>query len=199
VRAIAARLRSHGDRALRAGVLVVVAAAVIGVDQWSKSWAEGALGSGSRHVFGPLELVLTYNSGAAFSLGRGATPVVEVLSVALVALVMWQSGRLARARAGWALVTGFGLLSGGAVSNLADRLVRDHHGAVVDFIQVASWWPVFNLADAAITLGALTIAVKVVFSGRGERCPHKNGTVLPCPKGSGEPRTLPKDREGQSA
>jgi signal peptidase II len=53
-----------------------------------------------------------------------------------------------------------GLLLGGAVGNLADRLIRDHHGAVIDFIDL-QWWPVFNIADASITIGAILL----VFGG----------------------------------
>jgi signal peptidase II len=57
-----------------------------------------------------------------------------------------------------------GLLLGGAVGNLTDRLVRHHHGAVIDFIDFR-WWPVFNLADASITVGALLLAL-VLFRAR---------------------------------
>ena len=52
------------------------------------------------------------------------------------------------------------------MSNLADRLFGDHHGAVVDFIQAVSWWPTFNVADAAITTGAATVAVSLFFFSR---------------------------------
>jgi lipoprotein signal peptidase len=57
------------------------------------------------------------------------------------------------------------------LSNLADRLFRAQHGAVVDFIQAVSWWPTFNVADAAITAGALTVGVSLAFFSRakGER------------------------------
>lgn len=155
---------------------MVVIVAVVCLDQWSKSWAERALANGPRHVFGPVELVLTYNRGAAFSLGSQAAPAVEVLAVVLAALVLWQSGRLAVARAGWALVIGSGLLSGGALSNLADRALGAHRGAVVDFIQVATWWPVFNVADIAITLGALSVVVGAVLSGHGAAKRRRRGS-----------------------
>ena len=150
-------------------VLIAVAVAVVASDQVTKSWAERALARGPRHVVGPVNLVLTFNRGAAFSLGSGATPLIEVVAVVLVALVLWQSGRLARGGAGWAYVTGFGLLSGGALSNLGDRFLRHHHGAVVDFIQLVSWWPVFNVADAALTIGAVVVAVSAIFFYRPAR------------------------------
>lgn len=157
------RRASARSRRARALVLLAVAAAVVAADQATKSWAERALASGPRHVAGPVNLVLTFNRGAAFSLGTGATQLIEALAVVLVALVVWQSGRLARGGAGWAYVIGFGLLSGGALSNLADRLFRHHHGAVVDFIQLVRWWPVFNIADASLTLGAVIVAVNAIF------------------------------------
>ena len=144
--------------------LVVVAGAVVALDQWTKSWAQASLGlRARRHIVGPAYFVLTYNRGAAFSLGNGASPVIEALAVVLAAAVVWLSGRLATGRGNLAMVVGFGLVSGGALSNLADRFARHHDGAVVDFIQLVSWWPVFNVADAAITVGAVTIAITFLF------------------------------------
>jgi hypothetical protein len=67
------------------------------------------------------------------------------------------------------VMVALGLLAGGAVSNLADRFFRHHHGGVVDFIQLVSWWATFNVADAAITVGALTLAVSLVLSPGGRR------------------------------
>ncbi|HTW08886.1 MAG TPA: signal peptidase II [Acidimicrobiales bacterium] len=148
----------------RGAVLAGVAAAVVIADQATKSWAQQALiPEVPRHVLGPTNLVLTYNSGAAFSLGAGASPVIEALAVTLAAVVLWLSGRLARGGGHVAGLVGFGLVGGGALSNLGDRFIRHHHGAVVDFVQLVSWWPIFNLADAAITIGAVTIAAVLLF------------------------------------
>lgn len=157
-------------------MLVGVAGGVIAVDQWTKSWAQKELADGPRHIVGPINLVLTFNRGAAFSLGSGVAPLVEVAAVVLAGLVLWQSGRLASHGAGWAYVVGFGLLSGGALSNLADRLLRHHHGAVVDFIQLVSWWPVFNVADASLTVGVVMVALSAIFLyGPGPRGPGHHG------------------------
>jgi signal peptidase II len=147
----------------RGALLVGVAAAVVALDQWSKSWAQQALKVGPRHVLGPMYLVLTYNRGAAFSFGTGASPVIAAVAVALVIAVALYSRRLARGGAPLPVMVALGLLAGGAVSNLADRFFRHHHGAVVDFISLVSWWATFNVADAAITIGALTLAVSLVF------------------------------------
>jgi signal peptidase II len=150
----------------RVAVLLGMAAAVVAADQFTKSWAETSLASGPDHVVGPVYLVLTLNSGAAFSLGAGATPLVETVAVLIVGAVLWHSGRLARRGGPGMTMAALGLVTGGALSNLADRVFRGHHGAVVDFIQLVSWWPVFNLADAAITIGAVLLVATFLWPAR---------------------------------
>jgi signal peptidase II len=153
-----------GRLLFRAGLLVLVAAAVVVLDQWSKSWAlQDLTGVTRRHVIGPMYLTLTFNRGAAFSLGAGAAPIIEAVAIALVVGVIALSHRATRGGPNLAVIVGLGLLLGGALSNLGDRLFRHHHGAVVDFIQLVSWWPTFNVADASITVGAVTVVVALVF------------------------------------
>lgn len=148
----------------RAALLLLVASAVVALDQWSKSWAQHDLvGVGRRHIVGPVYLSLGFNRGAAFSLGTGATPVIEALGIVLVVGVIAFSRRVTRGGARLPVVIGLGLLLGGALSNLGDRLFRHHGGAVVDFIQLVSWWPTFNVADASITVGAVMVVVVLVF------------------------------------
>jgi signal peptidase II len=142
----------------RGALLVGVAAAVVALDQWTKSWAQGALAGGPVHVLGPVNLGLVYNKGAAFSFGTGASPVIAAVAVALVLAVVFYSRRVAK---GGAPVT--------VMVALADRFFRHHHGGVVDFIQLVSWWATFNVADAAVTVGALTLAVSLVLSPGGRR------------------------------
>jgi signal peptidase II len=153
-------------RAVRRGALfVAIGAGVIALDQWTKSWAQQSLGPvGHRHVIGPVNFLLTFNRGAAFSLGSGATPVIEAIAIALVVVVVAFSRRLALGGTSLAVIVGLGLLFGGAMSNLADRFFRHHSGAVVDFIQLVSWWPTFNVADAAVTCGAVIAAIALLFS-----------------------------------
>jgi len=159
-------MRGRGG-AGRGVLLAGVAGAVVALDQWTKSWAQQSLaGKGREHVFWTAYFVLTYNRGAAFSLGSGVSALVEVVAVALALVVLLVSGRLAKGGGNLAALLGFALIGGGAVSNLADRVFRHHHGAVVDFVQVVSWWPIFNVADAAITLGAVTVAVSLVLFPR---------------------------------
>jgi signal peptidase II len=85
--------------------------------------------------------------------------VVVILVAGLVAF----SSRAGRS-ASSAVAVGLGLLVGGAAGNLADRLIRHNHGAVIDFVDAVrvgghDWWPVFNLADAAIVVGVVILAL----------------------------------------
>jgi signal peptidase II len=153
----------------RALALAAIAGVVIALDQLTKAWALHNLSTTiPRHLLGPVYLVLSFNRGAAFSLGSGASPVIEALASVLAVAVIAFSGRAARVGASPVTVVGLGLLAGGALSNLADRLFGDHHGAVVDFIQAVSWWPTFNVADAAITTGAVTVGVTLAFFYRAK-------------------------------
>lgn len=141
-------------------MILALAAFVVAVDQLTKTWALHHA-QGLHHVVGPLFFRLDFNVGAAFSLGTGITPVLEVVAAVLVAVLVVVSRRISRA-APVAMSIGIGLLLGGAVGNLSDRLFRHvpgAPGAVVDFIDIArighhDWWPIFNVADSAITVGA---------------------------------------------
>ena len=137
----------------------MVASVVLVVDQASKHWALNALQDGPIELIGSLRLFLTKNTGAAFSLasGRGIGPLVTVLAVVVVAGLAF--GYTSRHPLG---ATSVGLISGGAIGNLTDRAFRGDdgllQGAVVDFIDL-QWWPVFNVADAAIVIGAVLLVV----------------------------------------
>ena len=138
------------ERTTRYGLMAAVVAVVLVADQLTKSWAVANLAGGRRvHVFWTLELDLAFNSGLSFSQGEGFTGLITVVGVVLVAGLLWWS----RGVTGALMAVGLALLLGGACGNLADRLLRDHDGAVVDFIDF-QWWPVFNLADVAIFCGA---------------------------------------------
>jgi signal peptidase II len=127
-----------------------LAAVVIVVDQITKSLAARHLAAGAVHVLGPLDLQLSYNSGAAFGLGNGwgLTPVLVTVGVILV-VVLFGVGRNSRS---WLAVVASGLMVGGALSNLGDRLFRGNGGAVIDFIRLPHW-PNFNVADSSIVVG----------------------------------------------
>ena len=145
----------------RARLLATAAAtavAVVAVDQLTKSWALDRLEDGPMHLFGPVDLDLAFNSGAAFSMGPGLTPILTAVGVGLVVVLIAMTRSVATTPA----AVGLGMLIGGACGNLADRLFRDHDGAVVDFVDVG-WWPVFNAADAALVCGAITVVLFEAF------------------------------------
>jgi signal peptidase II len=131
-------------------IVAGVAAVVITADQLTKSWAESHLVDRVVHVVGSLELVLTYNDGVAFGIGSGVAPVlVGVAVIGLLVAILGRHVEITRTSA-----VAVGLLLGGALGNIADRLFRGHGGAVVDFVNL-QWWPVFNVADACVVVGAL--------------------------------------------
>ncbi|MHB8294174.1 MAG: signal peptidase II [Acidimicrobiales bacterium] len=148
------------DRQLWRSVIVsAVAAAVIAVDQVTKSLAQRYLRSGALHLVGPLQLRLSYNTGIAFGIGQGLSPLFVGLGIVVIAVLL-AATRSATRPSG---AIGTGLMLGGALSNLADRVLRHNGGAVIDFIYV-HYWPTFNIADASIVTGA---AVLLVFGWRG--------------------------------
>jgi signal peptidase II len=109
-----------------------------------------------------LTLLLTRNAGAAFSIGTGATIVFTAVAAGVVVVIVRTARSLASR--GWALA--LGLLLGGALGNLSDRLFRSPgplRGDVVDWIQLPHW-PVFNLADSAIVAGGV-LAVLLALRG----------------------------------
>jgi signal peptidase II len=146
--------RSGGVR--RFALAGAVAAVVVVVDQLTKSWAVRRLSQGEIHVVWKLDLQLTYNSGASFGLARGWAPIIGGVAVTVVVLLL-ASVRHVRSDA---LTVALGLVIGGAVGNLTDRIVRSHHGAVVDFIAL-HFWPTFNVADSCIVVGAIAAALIV--------------------------------------
>jgi signal peptidase II len=130
---------------------VAVALVVLAADQLTKAIVRGSIGRRERVdlVLG-VDLVNTRNSGVAFGFfSGGGTVVAVVAALALLALLAFFATHLTRPLV-W-LPTG--LLIGGAVGNLLDRA---REGAVTDFVDV-SIWPAFNLADAAITIGVLSL------------------------------------------
>ena len=133
---------------VRAGAVVAV---VISLDQITKALVRSNLAEGSeRHVFFFVKLVHVRNKGVAFGFLSGGGAIVLVFTVLALALL---AGYLAiRPDRPW-LWLPTGLLIGGAVGNLIDRVAN---GAVTDFIQLPHW-PAFNVADMSITVGVFAL------------------------------------------
>jgi signal peptidase II len=145
-----------------AAILFAVAAAAFVLDRVTKAWAVGSLRGRPAIVLIPhvLDLSYTTNSGGAFSLLTGAPWLFFVASIAISAGIVWLAFRQT------SLVTaiGMGLILGGALGNLADRLTRGSgvSGRVVDFIHL-HMWPTFNVADSCVVIGAIVVAAGSVF------------------------------------
>lgn len=131
-------------------VLIVL---VVVFDQLTKHWALNALNAGKTiEIFWTLQFNLVFNSGMAFSQGQGIGRIIGVLAIGVVIGLLMSLRR----PMSMVTVTGTGLLVGGAIGNISDRLFRGSGwmgGAVVDFIDL-QWFPVFNVADSAVTIGA---------------------------------------------
>ena len=147
----------------RVGVLVAVAAAVYAADVISKVIVVATLTENVpvRVVGSLLRLDYLRNPGAAFSLGAGGyTIVFTLIAAAVIVAIVRMARTLASSR--WAIA--LGLLLGGALGNLTDRIFRGPgplRGWVVDFIQLPHW-PVFNVADSAICCGGALMVLLTI-------------------------------------
>ncbi|WP_019594951.1 signal peptidase II [Thioalkalivibrio sp. ALM2T] len=157
-----------GLRGSGLGPGLLIAVAIVLADQVTKVWAEHAL-----TLFAPVEvtsffnLSLVYNPGAAFSFLAGAGDwgrwLLTGIAMMIGLLILFWLARLPRQA--WWSVTALGLVLGGAIGNLIDRV---RYGAVVDFLDF-HWagyhWPAFNVADMAIVVGAITLIVATFIEG----------------------------------
>ncbi|MGH9005651.1 MAG: signal peptidase II, partial [Acidimicrobiia bacterium] len=137
----------------------LLAAAVVALDQVTKVWAVSALSDGPIRLIGDvLALRLTRNPGGAFSFFTGFTPVLAVVAIVLVVVIV----RTTRRTSDLVMAYTLALVLGGALGNIVDRMVRSPgflRGHVIDFIDL-SFWPTFNLADSAISIGVLIVVVR---------------------------------------
>ena len=128
----------------------------------TKTWALHSLSSQPRKIIGSfLQFTLVHNSGAAFSFATGFTFAFSLLALAVVIAVIYYAPKLTSH--GWQIA--IGLLLGGVLGNLTDRIFREPSflsGHVIDWIQIPHW-PVFNIADSAICIAA---AISFVLSMR---------------------------------
>ena len=176
----------------RIGFLVGTALTVLALDLVSKllvvAYLEGQ--PQIRLLGGFLTLLVTRNSGAAFSIGTSMTLVFSAIAVGVIVVILRTSRRIRSIP--WAIT--LGLLLGGATGNLIDRIFRYpgvFRGYVVDWIELPHW-PVFNLADSAIVCGGV---LAVLLSIRGIRLDgSRPGDELP-----DEPDTPPStDKSAQA-
>jgi signal peptidase II len=143
----------------RLRLLLAVAAVVLTLDLVTKVLAVHLLAPGQPvSIIGDtVTWTLVRNSGAAFSMATGYTWLLTLIASGVVVGIVWMGRRLVSPW--WAL--GLGMILGGALGNLMDRFFRSPgplRGHVVDFLSIG-WWPVFNVADAAVVGGAILLVL----------------------------------------
>jgi len=152
----------------RLGLVLGLVVGVVLLDQATKTWAVSGLEDGPLSIIGDdVELRLSRNTGGAFSLFQGFTPLLAILAIVLSVVLV----RAVRRTEDVVILIALSLVLGGAVGNLVDRLARSPgflEGAVVDFVRVGSF-PTFNVADAAITVGAVLLVARTLLTMWGER------------------------------
>ena len=179
-------------------VLAIVTVLVVGLDQWTKQLALTALSDGSteRLLGGAVYFDLTRNSGAAFSIGTGITFIFPLIALVVLGLIIW----FARHLRSWPWALAMGLVLGGAMGNMVDRLLRAPgplQGHVVDFISVfapgGQAFPIFNTADSALFCGVV-LAIVLEFTGfRRDGTRVRPGSAAAEAGSSGEMRHSPGD------
>ena len=131
-----------------------VAGSLLVVDQITKLWAAHTLGDRDIKLIGSLRFHLAFNSGSAFSLAKGKGWILSVVAIGVSILLI----RFLRTISSALLATAIGMILGGAIGNVLDRVLREPHGLftgyVVDFVDL-QWWPVFNVADIGIVVGGI--------------------------------------------
>ncbi len=142
--------------------LLITATVIVVVDQITKSLALEKLADGPIDVIeGVLTLRLTFNPGGAFGVLQGVPNFFLIATIVIVIFILYWARTVQSTT--WAIP--LGLVLGGGLGNLFDRVLRDTDGRVVDFVDLQVW-PVFNVADSAITVGVLLL---LVMSFRAER------------------------------
>ena len=147
--------------------VALIVTCVLVFDQLTKHWAVSELNEGRViDVVWTLRFALGFNSGFAFSMGQGMGPIIGLIAVGasiwLVRAAMTASTR--------SMSYAYALIAGGAIGNVVDRLFREDkwmQGRVVDFIDF-QWFPVFNIADSSISIGAVLLVAGLWMQSRDE-------------------------------
>jgi signal peptidase II len=157
-------------------ILPVVAALVLLADQVTKHLVRASLGPGQSLSLAPwltpvFKITYVTNTGAAFGLFPGWSKILIPIAVIVIVALVWYTFQLPDGQ--WLVHVALGLQLGGASGNLIDRL--RFGGSVVDFIDLnfwpLRWWPVFNVADSSIVVGATLLTLLMIWEewreGRG--------------------------------
>jgi len=159
-------------------VPTLMAGAVVTLDQLSKLWVVQALGPETMTNFIPIvgdtvRIAYSHNTGVAFSLFQGHPELLTITALLIVAgAIYFYATQLPNRRTIIQLI--MGLIMGGAIGNILDRV---RLGYVVDFLQVG-WWPIFNLADSAISIGAALLMLQFLRDELAQRRDRQDGQAL---------------------
>jgi signal peptidase II len=167
---------------------LVPAAIVVIVDQITKQifWRLFTPGYNVDIIPGVLRITLVKNAGAAFGLFEGARLFFIIASVIAAVFIVYLGLRLPRNERYKRILLGF--ILGGAIGNLIDRV---YDGAVIDFIEMGImgyWWPVYNVADIAVTIGAVLLLIHLL------RGTHQEPAETTGPANAGDDAGQPPDR-----
>ncbi|MDU7193688.1 signal peptidase II [Lawsonella clevelandensis] len=162
--------------AKRRSLFFALAGIILVADYLTKAWVVATIPVGETHTsWGILHITHVLNSGAAFSLGEKFTVAITIISMMIISAVasaLWRA-----TNAAWA--TGLALILGGAFGNLYDRLFRPpapFSGHVVDFISVGKF-PVFNIADSAVTIGVIIVVICIIGGKKLTGVPRQDGST----------------------
>jgi signal peptidase II len=143
---------------------LAIAAGVVVVDQLSKHWAVSNLGPDPQHVIWTLQWNLSFNTGMAFSRGQGMGVIIGLIALVVAGVIIGA----VRNNHDRLIAVAAGLVVGGALGNVVDRLFRGDglmRGAVVDFIDF-QWFPIFNVADMAVNVGGALFIIWSLFGAK---------------------------------
>lgn len=167
---ISSAQRSLAARGWEWAELALVAGAAIAADQITKHLVTRSLAlNQADRIVGPVAIRRLQNSGIAFGFFTSATALVIAFTTVAV---VWMLAFFARSGSRHPVIPGaLGLLLGGSVSNLVDRV---RLGYVTDFIDVGGWWPAFNLADSFIVIGVGMLVIAAAVAGRRTTKPRRH-------------------------
>lgn len=163
------------------GLMFVIAGALIALDQWTKNLVRANLPTGATWLPESLEWLSPYarivhwhNTGAAFGMFQGGSMVFTVLAVLVIGAIIYYFPQVETGD--WYLRVAMSMQLAGAAGNLIDRLLHD--GRVTDFLSVGTF-PVFNVADASISVGTVILLIGVYLQERAEKRRKLNETLNP--------------------
>lgn len=160
---------------------------ILALDQLTKLWISTGmeLGQSNSVIEGYVRFRYTHNTGAAFGIFADSTGILSIISLLVIVGILIAFVRLGHPS--WVSVLAAGLVTGGALGNLADRI---RLGYVVDFVEVYTpqvrlnnmvyTFPVFNVADSAITVGVILILLNMLF-GKSSEAPPTRADATPSP------------------